>query len=164
MLEAGVLLGAAYVVTGRLWLPIGLHIGWNFTKGSVYGMQISGNTADTGLLHGSLTGPRLLTGGAFGPEASIVAVVLCLLVAAYRLARYEARPHRATCLDQSLRSRQRNFGECITSDGDREKRDTKRFCVSSRLILAEQYPRSSAAALFLPRFFSARSVFSVSSV
>jgi len=87
MLEAGVLLGAAYAVTRRLWLPIGLHIGWNFTEGSVFGMQVSGNAADSGLLRGSLSGPRLLTGGAFGPEASIVAVILCLLVAAYLLSR-----------------------------------------------------------------------------
>jgi membrane protease YdiL (CAAX protease family) len=87
VLEAGVLLGAAYAVTRRLWLPIGLHIGWNFTEGSVFGMQVSGNTADSGLLPGSLTGPRLLTGGAFGPEASIVAVILCLLVAVFLLSR-----------------------------------------------------------------------------
>lgn len=87
MLEAGVLLGAAYVVTGRLWLPIGLHIAWNFTEGSFYGLQVSGNTAATGLVRGSLSGPPLLTGGAFGPEASIVAVILCLLVALYLLYR-----------------------------------------------------------------------------
>ena len=56
MLEAGVLLGAAYAVTGRLWLPIGLHIAWNFTEGSVFGMSISGNATDSGLLRGSLSG------------------------------------------------------------------------------------------------------------
>ena len=87
MLEAGILLSAAYVVTGRLWLPIGLHIGWNFTEGSIYGMQISGNVVDTGLLRGSLTGPTLLTGGAFGPEASIVAVIVCLALASCLLYR-----------------------------------------------------------------------------
>ncbi len=87
MLEAGVLLGAAYAVTERLWLPFGLHIAWNFTEGSVYGMQVSGNTAATGLVRGSLTGPPLLTGGAFGPEASIIAVILCLLAAVYLLYR-----------------------------------------------------------------------------
>ncbi|HVP55018.1 MAG TPA: type II CAAX endopeptidase family protein [Candidatus Eisenbacteria bacterium] len=81
MLEAGVLLGAAYALTRRLWLPIGLHIAWNFTEGSIYGMQISGNSAATGLLRGSLSGPSLLTGGAFGPEASIVAVMVCLVTA-----------------------------------------------------------------------------------
>jgi membrane protease YdiL (CAAX protease family) len=81
MLEAGVLLGAAYALTQRLWFPIGLHIAWNFTEGSIYGMQVSGNTALTGLVHGTLTGPPLLTGGAFGPEASIVAVIVGFLIA-----------------------------------------------------------------------------------
>jgi membrane protease YdiL (CAAX protease family) len=87
MLEAGVLLGAAYAVTRRLWLPIGLHIGWNFTEGSIFGMSVSGNGTDPGLVRGSLSGSPLLTGAAFGPEASIVAVILCLLLAVYLLSR-----------------------------------------------------------------------------
>ncbi len=87
VLEAGVLLGAAYAVTDRLWLPIGMHIGWNFTEGSVFGMSVSGSTAHSGWLRGSLTGPRLLTGGLFGPEASIVAVMVCLSAAVFLLYR-----------------------------------------------------------------------------
>lgn len=87
MLEAGILLGAAYALTGRLWLPIGLHIAWNFTEGSIFGMSVSGNSSDSALLHGSLTGPQILTGGAFGPEASVVAVLVCLVVAIYMLYR-----------------------------------------------------------------------------
>ncbi len=84
-LEAGVLLGAAYAATQRLWLPIGLHIGWNFTEGSVFGMSVSGTSKATGLLQGSLAGPRLLTGGAFGPEASVVAVLVCFAAALFLL-------------------------------------------------------------------------------
>jgi len=79
-LEAGVLLAAAYVVTGRLWLPIGLHTGWNFTEGSLFGMSVSGYSTP-GLLAGTLKGSVILTGGAFGPEASIFAVAVCLAVA-----------------------------------------------------------------------------------
>jgi len=75
-LEAGVLLAAAYVLTGRLWFPIGLHAGWNFSEGSLYGLSVSGFTAKNALTQGTLKGPSILTGGAFGPEASIVAVVL----------------------------------------------------------------------------------------
>lgn len=82
-LEAGILLGAAYAATGRLWVPIGLHVGWNFTEGSLFGMTLSGNAMGTGLIRGALAGPRILTGGEFGPEASIVAVVVCLCAAAY---------------------------------------------------------------------------------
>ena len=91
MLEAGILLGAAYALTGRLWLPIGLHIAWNFTEGSIFGMSVSGNSlanmGESGLLRGTLSGPRILTGGAFGPEASVVAVAVCLAVAVFLLYR-----------------------------------------------------------------------------
>jgi membrane protease YdiL (CAAX protease family) len=84
-LEAGILLGATYAATQRLWLPIGLHVGWNFTEGSVFAMTISGHTIATGLLKGSLSGAPLLTGGAFGPEASLVAVLVCLVAALFFL-------------------------------------------------------------------------------
>jgi hypothetical protein len=84
-LEAGILLGATYAATQRLWLPIGLHVGWNFTEGSVFAMTISGHTIATGLLKGSLSGAPLLTGGAFGPEASLVAVLVCLAAALFFL-------------------------------------------------------------------------------
>ena len=84
-LEAGVLLAAAYVLTGSLWFPMGLHAGWNFSEGSLYGLSVSGFTAKSALTHGILRGPVILTGGAFGPEASIVAVVLCFGTAALLL-------------------------------------------------------------------------------
>jgi uncharacterized protein len=90
-LEAGVLLGAAYVLTLRLWLPIGLHLGWNFAEGSIFGMSVSGGTAKASLIAGTLRGRDLLTGGAFGPEASIVAVVICLAAAVFLLSRRASR-------------------------------------------------------------------------
>jgi hypothetical protein len=91
-LEAGVLLGAAYALTQRLWLPIGLHLGWNFAEGSIFGMSVSGRTQQGSLLTGELHGRALLTGGAFGPEASIVAVVVCLTAAIYLLWKATGRP------------------------------------------------------------------------
>lgn len=92
-LEAGILLGAAYAATTRLWLPIGLHVGWNFTEGSLFGMTLSGHTMASGLVRGSLSGPRILTGGEFGPEASIVAVIVCLAAALYFVWRIVKRHH-----------------------------------------------------------------------
>jgi uncharacterized protein len=77
-LEAGILLGAAYALTQRLWLPIGLHLGWNFAEGSIFGMSVSGGDARASLITGSLRGRDLVTGGAFGPEASIIAVAVSL--------------------------------------------------------------------------------------
>jgi membrane protease YdiL (CAAX protease family) len=84
-LEAGVLLGAAYALTQRLWLPIGLHLGWNFAEGSIFGMSVSGGTTKGSLITGTLRGRDVITGGTFGPEASIVAVVICLAAALFLL-------------------------------------------------------------------------------
>ena len=76
-LEAGVLLAAVFMCTRTLWMPIGLHFGWNFTEGGIFGASVSGGSAH-GLLATRLHGPDLLSGGQFGPEASLVAVVVCL--------------------------------------------------------------------------------------
>jgi membrane protease YdiL (CAAX protease family) len=80
-LEAGVLLAAAYLVTRRLWLAIGMHVGWNFTEGGLFGAPVSGGRRDA-ILASRFDGPDLLTGGRFGPEASLVAVLVCLAAAA----------------------------------------------------------------------------------
>lgn len=76
-LEAGILLGAAYMYSRRLWLPIGLHTGWNFTEGGIFGASVSGGEAG-GALASHFRGADVLTGGQFGPEASLVSVALCL--------------------------------------------------------------------------------------
>ncbi|MFO1305731.1 MAG: CPBP family intramembrane glutamic endopeptidase [Burkholderiales bacterium] len=80
-IEAGVLLALAYAVTRRLWFAIGFHAGWNFTQGGVFGLAVSGHRSD-GLLLGQTSGPEWLTGGSFGPEASVVAVALGIVSAA----------------------------------------------------------------------------------
>ena len=86
--EAGLLLAAAYVVTRRLWMPIGLHAAWNFTQGGVFGVPISGSgLGPGGLLRGELSGPALLSGGSFGAEASVFAVVVGAAAAAFLLRR-----------------------------------------------------------------------------
>jgi hypothetical protein len=81
VVEAGLLLGAAYALTRNLWLVIGIHAGWNFTEGSVFGVSVSGQPVTASLVHSVLKGPDLLTGGAFGPEASLIAVAVCGLAA-----------------------------------------------------------------------------------
>jgi CAAX protease family protein len=70
---AGLLLAAAYLVRRTLWLPIGLHLGWNFGEGPIFGFPVSGLEAG-GLVTTGVTGPEAFTGGAFGPEAGIVSV------------------------------------------------------------------------------------------
>jgi membrane protease YdiL (CAAX protease family) len=98
-LEAGVLLAAAYILTRRLWLAIGLHAAWNFVQGGVFGVAVSGQSMG-GILNGRLSGPALLSGGEFGAEASVFAVIYCLaagvflLVKAHGLKRFVALPWR----------------------------------------------------------------------
>jgi uncharacterized protein len=81
-IEAGIMLAAAYVYTRRLWLPIGIHFAWNFVQGGIFGVAVSGNEAK-GLLQSTLSGPALLSGGQFGAEASIFAVIVCLTAGIY---------------------------------------------------------------------------------
>ncbi len=75
-IEAGVMLAAIYMVTRRLWAAIGLHAAWNFTQGGVYGIPVSGFDVQ-GLLVPRITGSELLTGGDFGAEASLPAMLIC---------------------------------------------------------------------------------------
>jgi len=74
-LEGGLLLGAAYMLTRRLWLPMGIHAAWNLTQGEVFDVPVSGNDSH-GLVAARLGGPELLTGGGFGLEASLIAILV----------------------------------------------------------------------------------------
>ncbi len=75
-MEAGVLLGAAYLWKRRLWIPIGIHAAWNFTQGWVFSVPVSGGKAPTGLFETSRKGAEWLTGGDFGLEASVIAMAV----------------------------------------------------------------------------------------
>jgi membrane protease YdiL (CAAX protease family) len=77
-IEAGLMLGAAYAATRSLWWVIGIHLGWNFAEAGLFGTVVSGaGHGPAGLLTATLPGPAALTGGTFGPEASVVAIVVC---------------------------------------------------------------------------------------
>lgn len=78
-IEAGILLVAVYMLTRRLWMAIGLHFAWNWMQGPFFGIPVSGLDIN-GFFETSVNGPELLTGGAFGAEASIIAVILCTLI------------------------------------------------------------------------------------
>jgi membrane protease YdiL (CAAX protease family) len=77
----GAFLAFAYLRTRQLWLPIGIHIGWNFFQGPVFGFPVSG-TGPFVLIRHTVTGPELLTGGAFGPEAGLIILPVIALGAA----------------------------------------------------------------------------------
>lgn len=77
-LEGGLLLAAAYVYARQLWICVGLHCAWNFADGGVFGA--SGATHS--LLSATLHGPDWLTGGRSGLDASLVAMIVCLMATA----------------------------------------------------------------------------------
>lgn len=80
-ITSGWLLAIAYSYYDTLWVPIGMHWAWNFLEGNVFGclvsgMPVKGNTLITPILQGS----DILTGGEFGPESSIVTIIICTVV------------------------------------------------------------------------------------
>jgi len=77
----GVLLGAAYMYYRSLWVPIAIHFGWNFTQNGIFGAITSGNEKTSSLLTTQISGSEILTGGGFGPEGSIQAVLFCTIAA-----------------------------------------------------------------------------------
>ena len=101
-IEFGIMLALAYVLTRNIWLAVGMHMSWNFTQGYVFGAEVSGVSQPYSMLKTSLSGPDLLTGGSFGPEASIlslgvsavasvVLIVLILRKREWKAARFRLR-------------------------------------------------------------------------
>jgi membrane protease YdiL (CAAX protease family) len=101
-IEAGLLLAAAYLLTRRLWLAMGFHMAWNYTQSAVFSGVVSGGEAEPGLIRPIIDGPDLLTGGSFGLESSVFALILCtttgivLIVMAHRRGHILPPPWRRT--------------------------------------------------------------------
>ena len=87
---AGLWFGVAYLKTRSLWLPLGLHWGWNWALGSVFGIPISGvRFFSNPILRGDDVGPAWLTGGHYGIEGGVAGtaalIVFTLLIWRTRL-------------------------------------------------------------------------------
>jgi membrane protease YdiL (CAAX protease family) len=67
----GILFSLAYLKTKSLWLPFGIHFGWNLAMGLLYGLPVSGITMFSVIIHGQAIGPEWLTGSAYGIEAAL---------------------------------------------------------------------------------------------
>lgn len=80
--EAGLMLAAFYVLTGRIWMSVGVHAAWNFAQGAIFGARVSGQEGAGSLfVSGPVPGSSpILSGGAFGPEASLSAVIVGLVI------------------------------------------------------------------------------------
>lgn len=76
---AGFLFGAIFIYSRNLWVPIALHFAWNFTQSGIFGAITSGNEKTNSLLEAKIQGPTFITGGEFGPEGSIQAIIICLI-------------------------------------------------------------------------------------
>lgn len=76
-IEAGLLFSAAYMVTRRLWMAMGLHMLWNYVQSGVFSGIVSGGVMMPGLFKTTVEGPDFVTGGSFGMEESLGALVFC---------------------------------------------------------------------------------------
>ena len=78
-IAVGVLFAIAYLKTRALWLPWGIHFGWNTALGMACGLPVSGLNDFSVLVRTTTRGPRWLTGGAYGLEASAVGTAVIAL-------------------------------------------------------------------------------------
>jgi hypothetical protein len=79
----GLPFSVAYLRTRMLWLPIGMHFAWNFVLGYVLGLPVSGLILPVSILKAEPTGPAILTGGPYGPEAGLLATGVILIATGY---------------------------------------------------------------------------------
>jgi hypothetical protein len=82
---AGIVLAAAYRLSGNLWFPTAMHFAWNFAQGVVFGIPVSGIALEGIVtLERNEASSELLTGGEFGLEGSLVVtlleVVMCVIL------------------------------------------------------------------------------------
>jgi len=79
----GVPLSIGYLRTRALWMPVGIHFAWNFLQGFGLGLPISGFSVPLSLLNAQVSGNVLLTGGRYGPEASVLATIVIIAATGY---------------------------------------------------------------------------------
>jgi CAAX protease family protein len=87
----GIMYGAAFVLTGRIWMPVGLHAGWNWMQGPVLGFNVSGASEWSGqFVHQVAVGSDLITGGAYVDGSVIVILPAPRLISPF----HSRVPHR----------------------------------------------------------------------
>jgi uncharacterized protein len=75
---SGVLMATAYLQTRALWLPWGFHFAWNAAMAVLFGLPVSGLDFSA-VVSSNTVGPTWLTGGGYGPEGSLTAVVVLVV-------------------------------------------------------------------------------------
>ena len=101
------LLSIAYLRTRALWLPWGIHFGWNLTLGMLFGLPVSGLRLFNVVVRTTASGPRWVTGGSYGVEASVTGgvVVLVGIAVVWKLPFAKLRSGAATMEDRAHRDR-----------------------------------------------------------
>ena len=99
----GTFFAASYLLTDRIAVAVGFHIAWNFAVSSVFGFPVSGISTPVTVVAVEVTGSPLLTGGDFGPEGGLFALVAlgvgCLALAAWvRWREGELRIHESVAV------------------------------------------------------------------
>jgi membrane protease YdiL (CAAX protease family) len=89
---AGVILALVYLRSGSLWVAVGFHWGWNFGEGPLFGFNVSGLTAGPTLFEAAPKGAAWLSGGAFGPEGSVLLTITSAILIILLLAGKISRP------------------------------------------------------------------------
>ncbi|MCO8273782.1 CPBP family intramembrane metalloprotease [Actinoplanes sp. TRM 88003] len=92
-IAGGGMLTSAFIATRSLWLPIGLHFGWNFAQAAIFSTEVSGNGLKQGLLDAESTGNTWISGGSFGPEASLSTLIAGVIVTTVFLILARRRGH-----------------------------------------------------------------------
>lgn len=85
---AGMLFAYMFIKSGKLWLPTGYHIAWNYFQGDIFGMNVSGNS-QTAVFNTELGTKELLTGGSYGPEGGLLVTFVLLLAFLYMIFLYK---------------------------------------------------------------------------
>lgn len=82
----GLLVALCRHYTGTIWLPIGLHFGWNVVSGPIFGLPCAGKSYDRGVVVSDVSGPGWLTGGLYSLDAGLLGTFALVMATAGLLA------------------------------------------------------------------------------
>jgi membrane protease YdiL (CAAX protease family) len=88
----GILYCILYLKTRSIWVPAGFHLAWNWTQGSIFGMNVSGTVIEKTIFVCETRGSELLSGGDFGAEGSLISIVISILFILFLLKSQYLKP------------------------------------------------------------------------
>ncbi|HEY60626.1 MAG TPA: CPBP family intramembrane metalloprotease [Anaerolineae bacterium] len=97
----GIFLALGFLLTGELAIPIGLHITWNIFQGPVFGFPVSGIRTFPRMIEIQQSGPIVMTGGAFGPEAGFIGLA-AIVIGSVMICVYSKKNYKGMKLEEHL--------------------------------------------------------------